>query len=120
MMKKGLILLSALPLLMGCAGGIGATKMDGGTNKTTYTLKANDEVRVYFYDEKHMDIYTSEKYHNTNINSTIGDDYWTYGPFSVQVVFWEAGLDVSIKEENKPEINFAYRGNITITVYCSE
>ena len=116
-MKK-FLLVSMLPLLMGCAGGIGTTKVDGGIVKTNYTLKDGDPLNVYYQNDSMMDIYSTTRYHNEQTYDNTA--YWKNGSFTVQISFWEFGLDVAVTEEGKSKLNFLYRGEITITLYCPE
>lgn len=115
-MKK-FLMLGILPLLIGCAGGIGTTKIDGNVTKTNYTLKDGDLLNVYYQGTSKVDCYSTERYHNEQIYDN--SRYWTNGTFAVRISYWEMGLDVTVSEENKSDLNFVYRGEITITLYCA-
>ena len=112
MKKLGLLMLALPMVLSGCAGSIGTIANKNGIEKTNYTLKQGDSLKVIYEDK--TDVYSTEKYHNEQIYDR--SNYWINGNFDIAISYWEGGIDITIKETGKPTIDFVYRGLITMTL----
>ena len=112
MKKLGLLMLALPMVLSGCAGSIGTISNKNGIEKTNYTLKQGDLLNVMYGEN--VDIYSTEQYHNEQTYDY--SHYWINGNFDISIVYWEGGIDITIKEVGKPTIDFVYRGLITMTL----